>query len=128
MISLVTGGKINPQDRGILAGLGGGRGGAFGGGRQELRLGRGMNAGRAATYKSRYGDDYSDSYRRGYGEFLYGGQGGRHGANEQRGGGPLPVTYVKRMLKPNMLYLMIVNMPTEEEMEEARAILTGSQK
>ncbi|KAJ9350712.1 hypothetical protein C8Q69DRAFT_439193 [Paecilomyces variotii] len=84
--------------RGLGGGLGGG--GGFGGG-------RGLGGGLGGL-----------TSLRGLGGGLGGGSGGLGGL----GGSGGPIGLVKKTLKKNVLYLMIVNMPTDEEMEEARRL------
>ena len=125
LISLITGGAIDPKrnenDRHGRSRIGRGHsgGGLIGGVRQEFGLGG----------RSRENQDRAR-------EPSYGNRSDLKG-------------FVKRMLQPvspsaeslsvmefskanaaeqNMLYLMIVNIPTEEEMAEARDILAASQR
>ncbi|KAJ9209379.1 hypothetical protein DTO166G4_9008 [Paecilomyces variotii] len=150
IVSLLTGGYINPPSLGGGGGrgLGGsGRGGGLGGGGRGSGgglgggggrgLGRGLGSGGGFGGGRGLGGGFGGGGfgggRRlggglggltslggvgggGQGRGLGGGSGGLGGL----GGSGGPIGLVKKTLKKNILYLMIVNMPTDEEMKEAR--------
>ncbi|KAJ9410548.1 hypothetical protein DTO045G8_1454 [Paecilomyces variotii] len=129
IVSLLTGGYINPPSlgggglgggggRGLRRGLG--SGGGFGGGRG---LGGGFGGGGFGGGRRPGGGlggltSLGGVGGGGQGRGLGGGSGGLGGL----GGSGGPIGLVKKTLKKNVLYLMIVNMPTDEEMEEARRL------
>lgn len=179
MISLVTGGHINPPPGGLGGGLGGllGRGGnqmygGRGGGLGAL-LNRGGGpggydrGGRGMDGRSRSGDNMQTQQNANYDgqdygqERTYGGfAGGREGGRRMGGGGlglgsgplglpiPTPQNAIKKLLKKvhfpvtpddkriihaddtvkDVLYLMIVNMPSEAEMAAAMATAEGQRR
>ncbi|KAK4508180.1 hypothetical protein PRZ48_001918 [Zasmidium cellare] len=65
--------------------------------------------------------EYGEGSSRGMGRGGYGGR-GRGGRGGMRGGGQGggPLGMVKRVMREDVLYLMIVNMPSESELREAR--------
>jgi hypothetical protein len=116
LISLVTGGYINPPRRKGVLGLGGLRG-SLGGG-----------------YDSRHGRDYSGGNGESYGRGFGAGE-GRRGLRRGRGGGmegglPAlnPIKGVKKLLTKKVLYLMIVNIPSNEELAAANQQVAGFQQ
>ncbi|RFU28619.1 hypothetical protein B7463_g7727, partial [Scytalidium lignicola] len=128
LISLATGGYINPSSLGSGRGLGG-LGSLGGGGLGGLR---GYSRGdiRDARYAGAY--DRNAIYNRGFpadripivGGFLGGGPG--RGLGPGRGGYPgdalqvlNPVVGVKKLLTRKVLYLMIVNIPSDDELAAA---------
>ncbi|KAL1591400.1 hypothetical protein SLS60_012013 [Paraconiothyrium brasiliense] len=179
LVSLVTGGKVVVQGRGVLGIRGGDgrssgrqRGGllgsalsaargpqesGIGGGRSRSEDSRGglLGARRSLVANRQRGSSPGYDYDDGYG---YGRRGpGREGRLEQRrpARGPQfrdvgedgkllpkakepaqhprgPIGYVmkgvKKALKPDVMYLTIVNLPTEEEMEIAREALGMDKK
>ncbi|KAL5406928.1 hypothetical protein PMIN03_007479 [Paraphaeosphaeria minitans] len=176
LVSLVTGGKIVVQGRGLLGMRGAGdrgggrqRGGLLGsalaaaGGRQESSVvgGRsrsddgsgGLLSARESLLTSRQrgssrGYDYDDDYtngRRGASrrdqrrqardsQFREVGEDGKllpktkQPALQPRGPIGYAVRGVKKALKPDVMYLTIVNLPTQEEMEMAREALGMDKK
>jgi len=138
-ISLITGGHVNPppmmRGGGFGGGFGGGRGAGFGGG---LGGGRGGGLGGLGAVLGGRGGVSQDQMVAGYGGprgqmgAEFGGMGrGYYSENGQMGvryggvgtgigfGGPAPL--LKKVLKKDVLYLMIVNMPSEEELAAAMA-------
>jgi hypothetical protein len=170
LVSLVTGGKVVVQSRGLLGIHGGGspggrrqRGGLLGsafaaaGGRQESGVVGGRSRsedGRGGLFGAREssrGRDYDDDYQ----PYAHGNRGpsrleqrrqargsqfrevGEDGKllpkvkqPAQRPRGPIEyaVKGVKKALKPDVMYLTIVNLPTQEEMEMAREALGMDKK
>lgn len=94
LISLLTGGAINPHDR-----------------RQHRRALRDVR--RAERRPDRY-ERRPDRYER---------RVPRQGGRRSRGGGP-----IRRMMQQDVLYLMIVNLPTEEETAQARAVFNQAER
>ncbi|KAL0260374.1 hypothetical protein SLS55_004060 [Diplodia seriata] len=168
LVTLVSGGKVPPRQRGVrgLAGVLGGAVSARGGregqyqsseGRGGLLGGRGPLAARAgAAGRGREGllgsrgllgrgtaqgqEDYYDrrSPSPGYGSTnAYAGEQGYYEDNSRnrqqssrggsgvaaRGGRTTIIGTVKKALRQDVLYLMIVNLPTDEEMARAQAQL-----
>ena len=93
LIALVTGGKVNPV------------------GRRGLRHQRQQD--RAKDREERRGYATRRDVRREQ----------RRGPDGRRRKGKGPIGYVRRHIKEGVLYLMVVNMPTEEEMKVASAAL-----
>ncbi|CAF9928109.1 hypothetical protein IMSHALPRED_007387 [Imshaugia aleurites] len=155
IISLLTGGYINPppmqQRRGMGGGLMGllGGGGAYSSGCYGGRSG-GFGSGRRMGGRSRSGegmqlqqngDIEGQGYTQGQAhEGMYAGRGmntqrdfggGRGRGGMRMGTGPLglplptPGTAIKKLLKKDVLYLMIVNMPSDAEMAAAMAAHAG---
>lgn len=87
---------------GMMIGRGRGRGRGFGHGFER----RGFGGGELGEGSSRW--ERRESYRSGK---------GRAGRGGRRGG---PIGAVRRVMREDVLYLMIVNMPSEAELEEAR--------
>ncbi|KAI9736969.1 MAG: hypothetical protein M1834_000558 [Cirrosporium novae-zelandiae] len=147
MLALLTGGKLSmPQRGGFGGGVGGfgGRGtgvggglGGLGGGRMAMAYGggmgdRGMLMGRGRMNQQQ---DPNQQYpNQQYPNQQYpnqqppnqmGGLGGGMlgGSRVGLGGTMLLGNGIKRILKHHVLYLLIVNMPTEEEMAEATRVM-----
>ncbi|KAF2451525.1 hypothetical protein P171DRAFT_468071 [Karstenula rhodostoma CBS 690.94] len=163
LVSLVTGGKVVVQSRGLLGMRGGGgrggdrqRGGLLGsalaavGGRQESS---GLLSTRESLLASRQGGSfpgydhdndcahgrrgpgYRDQSRQAYGsQFREVGEDGKllpkakQPVQQLRGPIGYAVKGVKKALKPDVVYLTIVNLPTQEEMEMAREALGMDKK
>ncbi|TVY82519.1 Carnitinyl-CoA dehydratase, partial [Lachnellula suecica] len=138
--SLITGGKFNPPMGRPLGNGFGGFGGGYG--RQGMGFGGRMdmvNAQRADFGDRRPGTGYGgrgDAYGRagsGYGSAsdpYARGQGMGYGAMDRNGMGHVPMGFgglapigkaFKKVIGRNVLYLMIVNMPTDEELAAAVA-------
>ncbi|KAH8430969.1 uncharacterized protein LDX57_008631 [Aspergillus melleus] len=115
LMGLVTGGHITGDQIRPMRGRGGGLGGSF--------LGRGpigqvISGVQASRSRSTGGSDQPQSQHREYGQSPGGfGLGSRNPREGLLGGG------MKKMLKSNVMYLMIVNLPSEEEMRHAREML-----
>ncbi|KAL2012543.1 hypothetical protein VTN00DRAFT_68 [Thermoascus crustaceus] len=151
LISLVTGGYINPPPlgggmggRGLGRGFGdgeSGRGGLLGRGIGGGAPGRGLGGGGRSSGRREQGlgalGALGGGLRKSLGQESRDSQGGRLGAGfggsspgrgiaggnpglGRLGGNCGPLGGIKKMLKKNVLYLMIVNMPTEQEMAEAQ--------
>lgn len=163
LVSLVTGGKVVAQGRGILGVRGGGssgggrqRGGLLGGRRDFNRGGgdplieRGSRlTGRRQGISPGHQDEDDISYGRRRGSRLRD-HGNRHQARgpqlrevgedgkllprvkqpETQPRGPLGYALkgVKKVMKADVMYLTIVNLPTKEEMELAKDILGMDQR
>ncbi|PYH30616.1 uncharacterized protein BO87DRAFT_366698 [Aspergillus neoniger CBS 115656] len=141
LVGLLTGGHMTGERLVQLRGGGNGTDRRRGLGRQSiesppLSLG-GLAAGIRAARLGRLpmedpqGQDEmhrEESYQHSPTHTSYGGQsvpGRGRGIRDLRQTGPLgsPIGGIKKLLKENIIYLMIVNMPSEEDMEAARRIL-----
>ncbi|TVY27208.1 hypothetical protein LHYA1_G004667 [Lachnellula hyalina] len=109
LIALVTGGKI--------AGRSGGRGGLIGGLASAAKnYGQKPDAQKPQSGNQGYGNQEENQYSRNY-------KGRRRGRRdrspkEKRGG--LLTGNMKKFLNQNVMYMMVVNMPTEEEMANGK--------
>lgn len=117
LISFVSGGKLvpGPGSRGLIGGVASVIGQAVRGEKQGAEWQR---AARDYEYAERY---YPGMQAQMY-TSRYAGRGWRY----KRGRPGListPVGAVKKVLKGNVLYLMVVNMPSTEEMAEAKATI-----
>ena len=142
-ISLLTGGLINPAPGQPFGGRVGGR---FGGGLGAGRFGGGFRGyGGVRGYGAGYGQDpyYADEYnyyasqspiaqRQMMGremmyqrqDMMYGRQGMGMGGGIGGFGGPQAILgKARKIVQKNVLYMMIVNMPSEEELAEARVTI-----
>ncbi|PLB49764.1 hypothetical protein P170DRAFT_409355 [Aspergillus steynii IBT 23096] len=131
LISLVTGGHVNPDE--LIGGRRAGGGRREGGRRGYDRgVGGGLLGRRQGpishiingVQNSRSGEQYpaEEGYREGPASAPgYGARNPRERLRGPRGDGPLGG--IKKKLQSNVLYLMIVNLPSEEEMRQARGMM-----
>ncbi|KAI9792651.1 MAG: hypothetical protein M1835_007712 [Candelina submexicana] len=114
IIALASGGKIVPPRRND----GRRSGGPIGLAKAVVSAtgGRSQSEGEAGAIGGRRG---------GLGGDLNLGRGGRRRSSGRSKG---PIGMVKRVMKQDVLYLMVVNMPSEEEMEAAMAEMNGPQR
>lgn len=84
---------------------------------------RGFERGGGYAASGEFGEGSSSGMGRG-GHRGGRGRGGRGGRGGRRGG---PLGMVKRVMREDVLYLMIVNMPSESELREAREQLEMAQ-
>ncbi len=115
VISFVTGGHFvpNPESRGLLGGIINVVGQAV----------RGEKQGSGWT-KEMMTEQYKQDHRRGLWNRYSRHYGGRNGCPSSAVASVIPNT-AKRVLKQDVLYLMVVNMPSDEEMAATRAIMKG---
>ncbi|KAF7917834.1 uncharacterized protein EAE97_011972 [Botrytis byssoidea] len=123
--SLVTGGKFNPpMGKDLMAARLGGRGdglgglgAVFGGERSYLGGRRAQSDGRIGPQREDSGEQQEQRNNPREGNRLKGGLGGFGGL-----GGPEIITEgVRKILGNNILYLVVVNMPSDEEIATASA-------
>ncbi|KAI9816919.1 MAG: hypothetical protein M1827_001564 [Pycnora praestabilis] len=105
LLGLVTGGSVSSMR--------GGRKGRRGQRMQQFNFGGGSGSGQGGKGDGMGGQDGRGGYGGGSGgSNTAGGAGGKAGGLKGN---------IKRLLKENVLYLLIVNMPTQEEMDQAAA-------
>ncbi|TVY13107.1 hypothetical protein LARI1_G008983 [Lachnellula arida] len=114
LVALVTGGAVDMRSRqgglgGLLGKLPLGRGGGGGGGGLQGVLSD--RFGRQGALGGRFGRGSQDYERQNVIQERFGGGRGRGTGGRDSGG------FVKKIIQKDVLYMMIVNLPSEEEMQ-----------
>lgn len=131
LIAFVSGGHLvpGPNSRGLIGGLASAV-------KQKSQKGKAVehynpNAQGSSQYGGQQGYGYEEDnmYSR-----NYRGRRARRERRDMRRGGPReriipsPVGGAKKLLNQNVLYMMVVNMPTESEMADAKAAAAGARR